>query len=175
MPIARALKLPLVVTFHGGDATKTKHYRKALVPTVFQRRSAALQREAALIICVAEHIRDALIGHNFPPAKLRVIRYGIDPEAETDTPEPAEHPYLLFAGRFVEKKGIGHLLDAMRILKAGGAAPSVRSTGSCSSSSAIFLLFRISLCCVHGSSMRISVVAVHSHCRSPAPSNCRWW
>jgi glycosyltransferase involved in cell wall biosynthesis len=121
LPLARSLKLPLVVTFHGGDATKTKHYRKALVPTVFQRRCAALQREAALIICVAEHIREALIAHNFPPAKLRVIRYGIDPEAETNEPKPAEHPYLLFAGRFVEKKGVGHLLDAMRILDADGA------------------------------------------------------
>jgi colanic acid/amylovoran biosynthesis glycosyltransferase len=122
LPLARALKLPLVVTFHGGDATKTKHYRKALVPTVFQRRCTALQREAALIICVADHIREALIARNFPPAKLRVIRYGIDPEAETDVPEPAEHPYLLFAGRFVEKKGVGHLLDAMRMLEAEGAA-----------------------------------------------------
>jgi colanic acid/amylovoran biosynthesis glycosyltransferase len=117
LPLARALKLPLVVTFHGGDATKTKHYRKALVPTVFQRRSAALQREATLIICVAEHIREALIGHNFPTAKLRVIRYGIDLDAESEEPQPAEYPYLLFAGRFVEKKGVGHLLDAMRILE----------------------------------------------------------
>jgi glycosyltransferase involved in cell wall biosynthesis len=117
LPLARALKLPLVVTFHGGDATKTKHYRKALVPTVFQRRFAALQREAALIICVAEHIREALIGRNFPTAKLRVIRYGIDLDPESEEAQPAEHPYLLFAGRFVEKKGVGHLLDAMRILE----------------------------------------------------------
>jgi colanic acid/amylovoran biosynthesis glycosyltransferase len=130
LPLARALKLPLVVTFHGGDATKTKHYRKALVPTVFQRRCAALQREAALIICVAEHIREALIARNFPPAKLRVIRYGIDTDAETGEPEPAGRPYLLFAGRFVEKKGVEHLLDAMRILEAEGSAVDLALIGN---------------------------------------------
>src|SRR4029077_8868232 len=75
LPIARALRLPLVVTFHGGDATKDEHFRKTLLPTSFQRRCQALQREAALIICVAEHIREALLAHDFPVAKLTVIRY----------------------------------------------------------------------------------------------------
>jgi hypothetical protein len=35
LPIARALCIPLVVTFHGGDATKEKHYSKGPVLTVF--------------------------------------------------------------------------------------------------------------------------------------------
>jgi glycosyltransferase involved in cell wall biosynthesis len=81
-----------------------------------------LQREAALIICVAEHIREALLARNFPAAKLKVIRYGIEPEAESGSQRPAERPYLLFVGRFVEKKGIGHLLDAMRALERQGIA-----------------------------------------------------
>jgi colanic acid/amylovoran biosynthesis glycosyltransferase len=122
LPIARALRLPLVVTFHGGDATKDSHYRRQFVPTIFQRRCEALQREAALIICVAEHIREALLARNFPAEKLKVIRYGIEPEADGGSQRPAERPYLLFVGRFVEKKGIGHLLDAMRVLEREGAA-----------------------------------------------------
>jgi colanic acid/amylovoran biosynthesis glycosyltransferase len=122
LPIARALRLPLVVTFHGGDATKDSHYRRQFVPTIFQRRCEALQREAALIICVAEHIREALLARNFPAEKLKVIRYGIEPEADGGSQRPAERPYLLFVGRFVEKKGIGHLLDAMRVLESEGAA-----------------------------------------------------
>jgi colanic acid/amylovoran biosynthesis glycosyltransferase len=120
LPIARALRLPLVVTFHGGDATKDEHFRKTLLPTIFQRRCQALQREAALIICVAEHIREALLAHDFPVAKLTVIRYGVEPEADDGSPQPAEPPYLLFVGRFVEKKGVGHLLDAIRILETEG-------------------------------------------------------
>jgi glycosyltransferase involved in cell wall biosynthesis len=117
LPIARALGLPLVVTFHGGDATKDEHYRPGLVPTIFQRRCAALQHEAALIICVAEYVRDRLVARNFPAAKLKVIRYGVDPEEDYDSPRPAKRPYLLFVGRFVEKKGIGHLLEAVRALE----------------------------------------------------------
>ena len=120
LPIARALRLPLVVTFHGGDATKESHYRKRLVPTIFQRRCEALQREAALIICVAEHIREALLARNFPAAKLKVIRYGVEPEVDANSPRQADRPYLLFVGRFVEKKGIGYLLEAMRLLASEG-------------------------------------------------------
>jgi colanic acid/amylovoran biosynthesis glycosyltransferase len=122
LPIARALGLPLVVTFHGGDATKDEAYRKRLFPTVFQRRYAALQREAALIVCVAEHVRDALLARNFPAAKLKVIRYGVEPEAHGETDQPPDRPYLLFVGRFVEKKGVAHLLEAMRALESEGAA-----------------------------------------------------
>jgi len=122
LPIARALRLPLVVTFHGGDATKDSHYQRRLVPTIFQRRCEALQQEAALIICVAEHIREALLARNFPAAKLKVIRYGVEPEADGNSPRPAARPYLLCVGRFVEKKGIEYLLDAMRVLESEGTA-----------------------------------------------------
>lgn len=120
LPIARALKVPLVVTFHGGDATKNNHYRRQLIPTIFQRRCTALKQEATLIICVAEHIRSALISRGFPPAKLKVIYYGVEPETGSYPPPPATRPYLLFVGRFVEKKGIGYLLDAMRLLQNEG-------------------------------------------------------
>jgi glycosyltransferase involved in cell wall biosynthesis len=112
----------LVVTFHGGDATKDDSYRRTLIPTIFQRRCAALQREAALIVCVAEYIREALLARDFPAAKLKVIRYGIELEAEGETPRPPERPYLLFVGRFVEKKGVPYLLNAMRTLESEGAA-----------------------------------------------------
>jgi glycosyltransferase involved in cell wall biosynthesis len=121
LPIARALRLPLVVTFHGGDATKEKHYRRQFIPTIFQRRRAALQREAALFICVAEHIREVLLTRGFPAAKLKVIRYGVEPEADDRLQPPAQRPYLLFVGRFVEKKGARYLLDAMRALASDGA------------------------------------------------------
>jgi colanic acid/amylovoran biosynthesis glycosyltransferase len=122
LPIARALRIPLVVTFHGGDATKDRHYQRRLIPPIFQRRCRALQREAALIICVAEYIREALISRGFPAAKLKVISYGVEPEAETCPVPPAQRPYLLFVGRFVEKKGVEYLLDAMRVLEREGTA-----------------------------------------------------
>lgn len=120
LPIARALKVPLVVTFHGGDATKDKHYVRGFVPTVFQRRLDALKEEAALFVCVSDYIRDRLVARGFPPAKLRVIHYGVEPDDPgVQTPVCGE-PYMLFVGRFVAKKGVAQLVEAMRILEARG-------------------------------------------------------
>ncbi|HYM01924.1 MAG TPA: glycosyltransferase [Stellaceae bacterium] len=120
LPIARALGVPLVVTYHGGDATKEKHYRRRLAPTIYQRRLAAMQREAAMIICVSEFIRDRLVERGFPREKLRVLRYGVEMDDLSSAPPPARPPYLLFVGRFVEKKGIAHLIEALRLLKNQG-------------------------------------------------------
>jgi colanic acid/amylovoran biosynthesis glycosyltransferase len=123
LPIARALGIPLVVTFHGGDATKDTHYRRRLVPRIYARRLAALQREAALFVCVSEFVRDRLLARGFPPEKLEIIHQGV----ELDTAAPAEpdsaaDPYVLFVGRFVEKKGMSDLIEAMRLLEARGSA-----------------------------------------------------
>jgi colanic acid/amylovoran biosynthesis glycosyltransferase len=123
LPLARALRLPLAVTFHGGDATKETHYRRRAIPTIYQRRLLALQREAALFHCVSDHIRDVLADRGFPPEKLRTIRLGIEPDPLVAPHPGGEKPYLLFVGRFVEKKGATHLLDALRLLRNSSDAP----------------------------------------------------
>jgi glycosyltransferase involved in cell wall biosynthesis len=120
LPIARALGIPLVVTFHGGDATKEKHYSKSIVPTVFQRRLGALQREAALFLCVSQFVSDRLAARGFPTDKLRVIRLGVEIQPEAPLREAAHPPHFVFVGRFVEKKGISHLIEAARIRAANG-------------------------------------------------------
>lgn len=119
LPLARTLRVPLAVTFHGGDATKETHYRRRAIPTIYQRRMDALIREAALFHCVSDHIRDVLLTRGFPAEKLRVIRLGIetDPPVASLAPAAEATPYLLFVGRFVEKKGAAHLLDAVRLLR----------------------------------------------------------
>ena len=115
LPIARALGVPLVVTFHGADATKETHYRKRLVPRIYGRRLAALQREAALFVCVSGFVRDRLLERGFPPDKLEVIHQGVAIERRME-PGAAADPYVLFVGRFVEKKGAADLIEAMRLL-----------------------------------------------------------
>jgi len=120
LPIARALRVPLVVTFHGGDASKEKHYRRRMVPTIYQRRLRALQKEASVIVCVSDFVRNRLIERGFPAEKLRVVRYGVAIEASAQAAPSAQPGYVLFVGRFVEKKGITHLMDALRLLEERG-------------------------------------------------------
>jgi glycosyltransferase involved in cell wall biosynthesis len=118
LPIARTLGIPLVVTFHGADATKEAHYRRRLVPRIYARRLAALQREAALFVCVSEFVRDRLLARGFPPGKLEIIHQGVElGAAQPAEPEAAADPYVLFVGRFVEKKGVSDLIEAMRRLE----------------------------------------------------------
>jgi colanic acid/amylovoran biosynthesis glycosyltransferase len=129
LPLARALHVPLAVTFHGGDATKETHYRRRAIPTIYQRRLLALQHEAALFHCVSDHIRDVLAARGFPSDKLRTIRLGIEPDPPVAPHAGDEQPYLLFVGRFVEKKGATHLLKAVRLLRNDGAAPRLMMIG----------------------------------------------
>jgi glycosyltransferase involved in cell wall biosynthesis len=117
LPLARALGVPLVVTFHGSDATKETHYQHRLVPHIFARRLPALQREASLFVCVSDFVRERLIARGFPPEKLDVIYQGVDMTVGENEKPPQSAPYALFVGRFVEKKGVRHLIDAMSILE----------------------------------------------------------
>lgn len=122
LPIARALNVPLVVTYHGGDAAKEKHYRRRLVPTIYQRRLKALQEQAAVIHCVSDHIKEVLLKRGFAAEKLVVIRYGIEPDETQPAESPLPPPYVLFVGRLVDKKGATYLIEAMRILKTQGCS-----------------------------------------------------
>ena len=118
LPIARHAKLPLVVTFHGGDATKDKHYEtRPLLPTIFQRRREALIAEARTFLCVSRFVRDTLIARGFPPKKLEVHYLGIEIPESVMLPPLAPTDTVLFVGRIVEKKGLDTLIDAMAALK----------------------------------------------------------
>jgi colanic acid/amylovoran biosynthesis glycosyltransferase len=120
LPIARALKVPLVVSFYGADATKDKQYRRRFPPTVFQRRLRALQNEAVRFLCVSGFIKEQLIARGFPPEKLFVQHSGVNIDSQYGPDDPAADLYVMFAGRFVEKKGIPSLIEAVRRLEAEG-------------------------------------------------------
>ena len=115
MPLARALGLPLVVTFHGGDATKEIHYR-ASPWRVYNRRRHKLFEQAASILAVSSFIRDRLIARGVPAGRVRVHYNGVDRDRYATGEKRKE---ILFAGRMVEKKGIDTLAAAL--VKAGEA------------------------------------------------------
>ena len=118
LPLARKLNIPLVVTFHGGDAFKEKHYQRRLFRPILGRRWRALMSYASLIVCVSEGVREKLIERGAPERKLQVIHIGVDNIEETPSDQRPEH--FLFAGRFVEKKGVFVLLSAIKKMRSTG-------------------------------------------------------
>ncbi len=130
LPIARHAGIPLVVTFHGGDATKDKHFQSnRLIPTIFQRRRGALAEEAETIFCVSQFVRERLIARGFPAANLQTHYLGIDIPTEVALPPLGASKTVLFVGRLVEKKGLDVLIDAMAIVRATDPSLSLTVVG----------------------------------------------
>jgi glycosyltransferase involved in cell wall biosynthesis len=127
LPLAQKLGLPLIVTFHGGDAHKNAHWRWLPIPALQRTRMAGLIDYASLFLCVSEGVRDRLITRGIPPDLLRVLPIGVP---SSNTP-PRTNPgdTILFIGRFVEMKGIAILVDAIRQLRAQGVTAPVMLIG----------------------------------------------
>nr|WP_294517153.1 glycosyltransferase [uncultured Rhodopila sp.] len=114
LPLARALNLRMVVTLHGGDVSKQKNWRG----TVLAQRWPALTRETARFVCVSAAVAEIAAARGVPSHKLTVLPIGVEiPDHPPPERQPAAH---LFVGRFVEKKGILVIADAIRRLRAQG-------------------------------------------------------
>ena len=129
LPLARQLHLPLIVTFHGYDATvRDAALRGAATrrDREFPAKRAKLLREGTLFIAVSDHIRRQLLLQGCPPEKLVTHHIGVDTAFFSPPAERTREPEVLFVGRLVEKKGCVHLLRAMREVQT--AEPEARLT-----------------------------------------------
>lgn len=120
LPLARTFKLPLVVTFHGSDATtKDEYVRKTSIShRIYFCRREALKREARLFIAVSEFIREKLLEQGFPPDKVVVHSIGVNTEVFQVDPSVPREPVVLFVGRLAQKKGCEYLIQAMAKVQA---------------------------------------------------------
>lgn len=109
LSLAAPLELPLVVTFHGYDATVADQY----LPKLYLRRRELLKASSARFLCVSDYIRKKLIDQDFPAEKLQVHYTGIDTDYFRPDPAVERSPLVLFVGRLVAKKGCAYLVRAM--------------------------------------------------------------
>jgi colanic acid/amylovoran biosynthesis glycosyltransferase len=116
LPLAQKLGIPLVVTFHGYDATirddlarKSGHYSLR----AYVRHRKELERSASLLIAVSNFIRSELARQGFAEEKVVVHYIGVDTEHFRPDPDVRREPMVLFTGRLAEKKGCEYLIRAM--------------------------------------------------------------
>ena len=101
-PVAQQLGIPLVVSFHGVDASSL-----ALDPR-WQRRYKAMFQVASAATGPSEYVKEKLVGLGCPDERAHVLHYGINTDQILFSP-PAkrfdnEELKFLFVGRLAEKK-----------------------------------------------------------------------
>jgi colanic acid/amylovoran biosynthesis glycosyltransferase len=118
--LARTLKIPLVVTFHGIDVTKQERFQwpNPAVRMLWLRRRADLQRHGGLFLGVSSFIRDRMLDIGYPIERTEVHYTGVDLASLASGSSTERHPIVLFAARLVEKKGCCFALEAMQTVQA---------------------------------------------------------
>ncbi len=124
--LARALGIPLLVTFHGIDVTKEPWFQwpNPAVRMLWMRRRAELQRYGCLFLGVSHFICSRMIDLGYPAERVRVHYTGVDVSSLTPNQSATREPIVLFAGRLIEKKGCRFALEAMQ--KVQETAPELR-------------------------------------------------
>ena len=109
-PICKALKIPLVVHFHGYDA-----YRDDILAT-YGLQYPELFRTAK-IIAVSIHMKMQLLSFDPRLPRIPVCMYGVDLARFKIVPMPDGPFTFLFVGRFVPKKAPDQLLPVFANLR----------------------------------------------------------
>jgi glycosyltransferase involved in cell wall biosynthesis len=109
------LKIPMIVYYHGLDATmKDEAAGRSLYTRAYLRWREKLKREATLILTQSDYLRNVLMAQGFPAEKLRTHYIGIDTSGTPPRPLAAREDIVLFAARLTQKKGMEYLIEAMK-------------------------------------------------------------
>ena len=128
--LARALQVPLLVTCHGIDVTKTARcqWPNPAVRCLWLLRRRQLQRFGRLFLGVSSFIRERMIGLGYPPDRTQVHYTGVDTSA-IRSKSGVREPIVLFVGRLVEKKGCRFAIEAVETRSRATSGNSARRLG----------------------------------------------
>lgn len=110
---AKKLGIPLIVTFHGYDATIKDDQARGYFHKNYVKRRDELVNDANVLIAVSNFIKKKMIEQGFPEHKIVQHYIGIDTEFFTHDPIVKREKIVLFVGRLVEKKGVEYLIKAL--------------------------------------------------------------
>ncbi|MFM7489947.1 MAG: glycosyltransferase [Actinomycetota bacterium] len=129
MRIAERHRLPLVVSFHGYDATRRDDSFTTAGGRLWLTHRAELFDRATYLLANSEFVRGRLIALGAPADKVVLHRIGVDlgrfaPAASTSTSTAPDH--VVFVGRLAAVKGIDIAVRAMAVVRR--SHPSARLT-----------------------------------------------
>jgi colanic acid/amylovoran biosynthesis glycosyltransferase len=115
LPLARKLKVPLIVTFHGFDATVTPlslFWSGGIMGKRYYLGLSRLQREATLVIAVSKFIEKRLLAMGFPREAVRQHYIGVDTSRFSPIEDHLRSQDIVCVGRLTAAKGIETLIRA---------------------------------------------------------------
>lgn len=120
LDLAESLGIPLVVTYHGQDATiNDAQLRRSWRGREYLRGRQRMIDKASVFVAVSQFIRNRMLAQGFPAHKVMTHRNGID--LRYFSPQPiARSDTAIFVGRFVEKKGGEYFVRALGLLQDEG-------------------------------------------------------
>ncbi|MBE1485636.1 glycosyltransferase [Plantactinospora soyae] len=125
---ARQLGVPLLVTLHGYDVTRQPD-TSGVRGVRYRRNLRQVFDRATLLLAVSGFIRDRAVALGADPAKVLVHHTGVPLAAGPADPSAVPKKWdVVFVGRFVEKKGVDDLLEAVGMLR--GRRPRMLLIGS---------------------------------------------
>lgn len=114
LKIAKDLNIPLIVHFHGFDASSNKIIEE------YKKSYLELFSYASSIIAVSKQMQESLIRIGADPVKIVYAPYGPASMFADNLPDYEKSDSALFIGRFVNKKAPYLLIEVMKIVRARG-------------------------------------------------------
>lgn len=116
LPLAEALRVPLVVSLLGTDITMEE--RAILLKSwpshrLYLFRKNKLQKGANLFIAPSKYLFQKALKRGYPEDKLVPLPHGVDTNFFYPCPGRVEYGRVLYVGRLIERKGLPFLIEAL--------------------------------------------------------------